>query len=960
MVIAAKEPKIKWMSPSPLWGERAAWLRLPMLSLPTRPVVLRFANDMFMDELIAMLTHSPWRFAEWVARPETWRNPMPNPGPIEIIRPVAKFPDSYNKSKHLVRNYMGETRCARIKSQAKTPATLPQLSTAEPIKLYHAIHQRYYVVTASLVVEEKGYPDYLINHGNNERAFFVVRALVEYDEDNIDEYGLVNTSAGKTWRKAGRQTSSAVQRVLPNEERLALFPVSYPDQCDRFRRVLGGLIPVSKQEEWLAAPAYASEADVEIASPVSANASGSDHFREILYSDVIAPWKGLIEQAETEKRTNGIDPKHFPNFAWDGDAALLDKMRNVRTARDGIQTSSWYVLLDLAIFLRDHLPNVWAKLNEEPSTTQLGAPPPTTGQDEARLVEILTTARMSPRLFLELAIENLAVGGFISAPGVTLWERLLAFWKLEIYLKLSVVLHESKSHADMLLSKVAAQPGMLPLFKEQCLLFLDERQEESGLTFLDFARRFGDRYPALRDAAVKGSVLASFTAEGRLRKIAQGIKLPLVQIRVEKAIGAEIAGATEIKESLWDLLSFYWLFETYVDDEVAASTSSAVATYLHSHQQPKIDDLREQVFPGYYRDADSGAWYSFLQFARDLKSTCPLLYAVAISEIFSKNVTVDGLTNELAAMLKKTEITNKIHEKLYYPNPDQRNIKIIPSLVEALPEILKWSDRLEEVDTPYDRSIQADADLSKIDERWPDFLFPLTDPEPLLTLEQSHIVPGRNPGNTENVESLHSFLDELADLIDSLVRTEKESLGVGKSATLRLEPLLKKDPRFVIRFVFDRPQCGALFHPLVSQPTCQLAMAPLFDFDAPARPVRIRMPLDISPAGLRKYQKNAVLLFSDLMCGKIKKIKKLTLADLVLSVLPWPFHKDLPKIGDTGPCRSKGETLGMFCSLSIPIVTLCAMILLFIMVSLFNIFFKWIPWFFMCFPLPGLKGKDSK
>jgi len=175
--------------------------------------------------------------------------------------------------------------------------------------------------------------------------------------------------------------------------------------------------------------------------------------------------------------------------------------------------------------------------------------------------------------------------------------------------------------------------------------------------------------------------------------------------------------------------------------------------------------------------------------------------------------------------------------------------------------------------------------------------------------------------------------------------------------------LLDKEPRFVIRFVFERPQCGTLFQPLVSQPTCQLEMAPLFDPEAPSRPVRIRMPLDISPAGLRKYQKNAILLFSDLMCGKIKKIKKLTLADLVLSVLPWPFHKDLPKIEEIGPCRSKGETLGMFCSLSIPIVTLCAMILVFIMVTLFDIFFKWIPWFFMCFPLPGLsnlKGKDNE
>ena len=67
-------------------------------------------------------------------------------------------------------------------------------------------------------------------------------------------------------------------------------------------------------------------------------------------------------------------------------------------------------------------------------------------------------------------------------------------------------------------------------------------------------------------------------------------------------------------------------------------------------------------------------------------------------------------------------------------------------------------------------------------------------------------------------------------------------------------------------------------------------------------------------------------------------------------------------MGQTVPCGNKDETFGMFCSLSIPIVMLCALILLTIIVNLLNIFFKWIPWFFMCFPLPDidwLKAKDK-
>jgi hypothetical protein len=40
-------------------------------------------------------------------------------------------------------------------------------------------------------------------------------------------------------------------------------------------------------------------------------------------------------------------------------------------------------------------------------------------------------------------------------------------------------------------------------------------------------------------------------------------------------------------------------------------------------------------------------------------------------------------------------------------------------------------------------------------------------------------------------------------------------------------------------------------------------------------------------------------------------------------------------------------------------VTICALILLIIMVALFDFLFKWIPYFVICFPLPGLKAKKK-
>jgi hypothetical protein len=161
-----------------------------------------------------------------------------------------------------------------------------------------------------------------------------------------------------------------------------------------------------------------------------------------------------------------------------------------------------------------------------------------------------------------------------------------------------------------------------------------------------------------------------------------------------------------------------------------------------------------------------------------------------------------------------------------------------------------------------------------------------------------------------------------------------------------------RSTRFVLRCVLDRPQCGTFAKSIVSEPSEPFAMAPFFDPDAPARDVRIALPVDTSPAALRRYPKGASFLISDVLCGQIGAARKLTLGDLVLSILPWPFHKDLPE-PSSEPCAS-----GMLCSLSIPIVTLCALILLIIITTLFTIFFGWLPFLFSCFPMK-LKAKEQ-
>jgi hypothetical protein len=202
--------------------------------------------------------------------------------------------------------------------------------------------------------------------------------------------------------------------------------------------------------------------------------------------------------------------------------------------------------------------------------------------------------------------------------------------------------------------------------------------------------------------------------------------------------------------------------------------------------------------------------------------------------------------------------------------------------------------------------------------------------------------------------------------VDHLVELVRMALPLQTTApmpapALATQPLLEaRDGWFVLRCVFERPNCGPLEPPVVSIPTQPFRMAGFFDPDAPARPIRIALPIDTSPAGLRKFDKNTAFMVSDMLCGQIDRLKGLTLGDLVRSVLPWPLHKEL-SVPDTGPCTDKDDpslSLGMVCSLSIPIITICALMLLMIIVNLLDVIFRWVPYFLICFPLPRFKAKE--
>jgi hypothetical protein len=132
--------------------------------------------------------------------------------------------------------------------------------------------------------------------------------------------------------------------------------------------------------------------------------------------------------------------------------------------------------------------------------------------------------------------------------------------------------------------------------------------------------------------------------------------------------------------------------------------------------------------------------------------------------------------------------------------------------------------------------------------------------------------------------------------------------------------------KYVVRLVYQKPRCGPLQADVVSAPSEPFLLAPYFDVDAPSRPIRIAMPFDPSIKGLRQFKKNVKLVLSDALRKKVAGIGK---------------------INDS--IQGPGFDCGGF-SFSIPIITICAMIILFVFIFLLNIVFWWLPFVKICFP----------
>lgn len=145
-----------------------------------------------------------------------------------------------------------------------------------------------------------------------------------------------------------------------------------------------------------------------------------------------------------------------------------------------------------------------------------------------------------------------------------------------------------------------------------------------------------------------------------------------------------------------------------------------------------------------------------------------------------------------------------------------------------------------------------------------------------------------------------------------------------------------KDARYELR-AFVRVKrddgCPPTLH--WSEPSEPFAIAAWYD-NGPVPPLQIQLP-DLIPDQFRGLKPNVAFevpskLFNFLNSNSPKKI-----------------------LGGEAR-KGSGTSLGWICGFNIPIITLCAFILLYIILFLLNWVFFWLPWVRICIPFPAKKG----
>lgn len=289
---------IKWVKPSPLWAFEDTDI--------SKPWLIEFKSDRFLPDF------------------------------LDLVK--GEVPDKLSDDLH---------------NKAPEKTDIDGRGTMQ-LKLYQPLHQRYYLVTGSLVCRQFGLPDRTVVRKNGEKTSFVLRKTVIRTVGSITkevELGWINNGLEKGWQDL-IEHGKAVD-IRGDEERLPLHAVKVP--CASFsvypqggpqsqttnvaqRTIYYGYIPVDSREKYLT--------PFKDTTIISAIESATDFHLGDVTERVINPWKQLYNSVK----------------ASDG---------NIPEQKD---TLSLFVILDLGDFLKRILPDVYQALDTEGKSLEESKP----------------------------------------------------------------------------------------------------------------------------------------------------------------------------------------------------------------------------------------------------------------------------------------------------------------------------------------------------------------------------------------------------------------------------------------------------------------------------------------------------------------------------------------------------------------------------------------------------------
>ena len=94
MVSGLIRHELKWLAPAPLWKKGSPAHTATWNGSPGQPAILRFDNDLFMEEMLSLLAYNPEGLLERIAKPETWEKPIRSsttPSKAEVVAPISEF-----------------------------------------------------------------------------------------------------------------------------------------------------------------------------------------------------------------------------------------------------------------------------------------------------------------------------------------------------------------------------------------------------------------------------------------------------------------------------------------------------------------------------------------------------------------------------------------------------------------------------------------------------------------------------------------------------------------------------------------------------------------------------------------------------------------------------------------------------------------------------------------------------